>query len=153
MINIPNKIFERNINDIEIGVSEIHLYSREEINEAQIGYQIDSNGNEIKEWIGSNYVVIGNDSCCGDPIIAKIDEEELPVYSMFNDDWSSLELIANSFKQYISILERIDNTDLEDKDECKNILENIKNIVPSVSYDYWEVLIKSAYEFLTDEDY
>lgn len=153
MFNIPSKIFERNINDVEVGVSQIHLYSSEEINEAQIGYQIDSNGNKIKEWIGSNYIVVGNDSCCGDPIIVKIDKEELPVYSMFNDDWNSLELIANSFKQYISILERIDNTDLEDKDECKNILENIKNIVTNVSYDYWEGLIKSAYEFLTDEDY
>lgn len=153
MINIPSKIFERNINDIEIGISEIHLYSSDEMNEAQIGYQIDTDGNEIKEWIGKNYLVIGNDSCCGDPIIVKTDEDKLPVYSMFHDDWDSIELIANSFKQYISILEKINGIDLENKDECKNILEDIKSIVPNESYDYWEGLIRSAYEFLTDEDY
>jgi len=72
---------------------------------------------------------------------------------MFHDDWSSLEIIANSLDQFINILNKLDKTDLEDKEECKNIFEDIKKEVPNTSYDYWEGLIVSAYEFLTDEEY
>ena len=85
MINIPNELFERDIDDIEIGISEIHLFSKEEIEDAQIGYRIDENGNPLEEWIGDDYIVIGNDSCCDDPIIAKIDNKDLPIYSMFHE--------------------------------------------------------------------
>ena len=34
MINIPSKIFDININDVEIGVSDIHLYSKNKIENA-----------------------------------------------------------------------------------------------------------------------
>ena len=34
-----------------------------------------------------------------------------------------------------------------------NTFEDIKKEVPNTSFDYWEGLIASAYEFLTDEEY
>ena len=34
-----------------------------------------------------------------------------------------------------------------------NTFEDIKREVPNTSFDYWEGLIASAYEFLTDEEY
>jgi len=153
MIDIPNELFERDIDDIEIGISDIHLFSEDEIEDAQIGYSIDEDDNDIEEWIGEEYLVIGVDSACGDPIIVKTDEEQLPIYSMFHDDWDSLELIADSFRQYLELLEKIEITDLENKDECEEFLENVKEIAPNVSYDYWEALIISGYEFLTGEDF
>ncbi len=42
---------------------------------------------------------------------------------------------------------------LQNKEECKKVLEVIKEAVPNKSFDYWEGLIVSAYEFLTDEEY
>ena len=39
-------------------------------------------------------------------VTLKIDEEEIKIYSMFNDDWSSLQVIANSFEQFINILKK-----------------------------------------------
>lgn len=154
MLKVPEKIFNIDINDVEVGLSEIHIHSKDEIENAQAGYRYNGlTGEVIEEWIGDEYIVIGNDSCCGDPIIAKIDEEKLPIYSMFHDDWSSLQIIANNLEQYINILKKLDETDLEDKEECKKIVEIIKKEVPNTSVDYWEGLIAAAYEFLTDEEY
>ena len=154
MLNVPEKIFSIDVNDIEIGLSNIHIYRKDEIEEAQAGYRYNGlTGYSIEDWIGEEYIVIGNDSCCGDPIIVKIDEEKLPIYSMFHDDWSSLQIIANSWEQFVNILKKLDKTDLKNKEECKKVLEDIKQEVPNTSYDYWEGLIASAYEFLTDKEY
>lgn len=30
-LKVPNKIYDREINDLEIGLSDIHLYSKDEI--------------------------------------------------------------------------------------------------------------------------
>lgn len=154
MLKALEKVFNIDINNIEIGLSDIHIYGKDEIEEAQAGYRYNGlTGEPIEDWIGDEYIVIGNDSCCGDPIIAKIDEEELPIYSMFHDNWVSLQIIANSLEQFTNILKKLDETDLADKEECKNIFKSIKQEVPNISYDYWEGLIASAYEFLTDDEY
>ena len=153
MISLPNKLFERKINDIDIGINCIHLYSKKEIGDGQIGYSIDNKGNKIKDWIGENYLIIGNDSCCGDPIITDVNEKELPIYNMFHDDWDTLELIANSLEEYMDILEAIKNTDLEDRDDCDKFLDEFIDCIPNISFEYWESLIVSAFEFLTDEEY
>ena len=154
MLKVPEKIFNVEVNDVEIGLSEIHIYEKDEIEDAQAGYRYNGlTGEVIEEWFGEEYIVIGNDSCCGDPIIAKVDEEEIPIYFMFHDDWSSLQLIASSLEQFVDILKKLEETDLEDKDECVNVLEDIKQEVPSASYEYWEGCVASAYEFLTDEEY
>ena len=79
--------------------------------------------------------------CCGDPIIAKIDEEKIPIYSMFHDNWSSLQIISDSLDQFIIILKKLKETNLKDKAECEKILEDIKKSVPDISFDYWENLI------------
>ncbi len=150
MINVPSEIFDRSINDIEIGVSDIHLYSKEEIEEGQVGYRVDDKGNTIKEWIGDNYIVIGHDSCCGDPIITDISDKKLPVYSMFHDDWESLEKITDDFQQYLDILKKIDETDLGNEKDKDNLILEINKIVPNEAEDYWTSIIQNAYDFLND---
>ena len=152
MINVPNKIYNTDINDVEIGVSKIHLYTKDEIEEAQIGYRIDNKGNEIDEWIGDDYIIIGNDSCCGDPIITDVSDDKLPVYSMFHDDWETLQKITNDFEQYISILKKINKSDLSDETQKNNLISDITKIVPSEGADYWSTIIQTAYEFLNDMD-
>lgn len=150
MLKIPSELFERNIEDITVGLSDIHLYAKNEIEDAQIGYSKDGNGKKLKNWIGDNFLVIGHDSCCGDPIIVDLSEEKLPVYSMFHDDYSSLQKITNSFKEYINILNEIEEVDLSDAEKSLALIEDIKN--NNIEEDYFESLIKSAYEFLNDLD-
>jgi len=147
-----DKIFKRDINDVEVGLSIIHLYSKEEFDDAQIGYRVTKKGDKITEWIGDNYYVIGNDSCCGDPIIVDISDEKLPVYSMFHDDWSMLDKITESYEQYLDILKEISKMDLSNEDNYKKLVNSIIDKTPSSSKDYWEALIQSAYEFLNDID-
>lgn len=150
MLKIPSELFERNIEDITVGLSDIHLYAKNEIEDAQIGYSKDGNGKKLENWIGDNFLVIGHDSCCGDPIIVDLNEEKLPVYSMFHDDYSSLQKITNSFKEYINILNEIEEVDLSDAEKSLALIEDIKN--NNIEEDYFESLIKSAYEFLNDLD-
>lgn len=147
-----DNIFKRDIDDVEVGLSIIHLYSKEEFADAQIGYRITKKGEKIKEWVGDNYYVIGNDSCCGDPIIVDTSDSKLPVYSMFHDDWSMLVKITNSYEQYLDILKEIDNTDLSDEDSCNKLTDKILKSTPKEGNDYWEALIESAYEFINDID-
>ena len=147
-----DKIFKRDINDIEIGLSIIHLYSKEEFDDAQIGYRVTKKGEKINEWIGENFYVIGNDSCCGDPIIVDISDDNLPVYNMFHDDWSMLDKITNSYKQYLDILKEIDNTDLSDEVCVSELTKKIIDNTPKDGADYWDALMQSAYEFLNDID-
>lgn len=154
MLNLPDELFNIDINDVEIGLTDIHIYGRDEIEEAQAGYRYNGlTGEPIEEWFGEEYIVVGNDSCCGDPIIAKIDEEEIPIYYMFHDDWSTLRLIAISLKQFTNTLKDIKKIDLENKEQCKQLLEYIEKTLPNEAYGYWEGLIASAYEFLTDDEY
>lgn len=151
-MTVPNKIYDININDVKIGVSEIHLYLKDELEKAQIGYRVDNNGNKIEEWIGDNYIVIGKDYCCGDPIIMDISDGKLPVYNMFHDDWNSLQKIADNFEQYIDILKKIDETNLSDEKEKNKLISIIKKIVSSDAEEYWNSIIQVAYEFFNDID-
>ena len=152
MIDVPSKIFDRDINKVDMGLSDIYLCSKDEIEDAQIGFRVDNEGNPIKEWIGDNYVVIGDDSCCGDPIITDVSNDKLPVYTMFHDDWSTLQQIATDFDQYIEILHKIDDTDLRDENEKNELISFIKDIVPEEGIEYWDAAIRAGYEFLNDID-
>ena len=67
-----NKIYSNTVDDIiEIGAHNLCMYAREDLDEAQIGYRVDSAGNKLENWIGDEYFVIGDncnnseDSCSG----------------------------------------------------------------------------------------
>ena len=92
---ILNKIEELKSNDVEIDDSEgetisIHLFSREEFEEGQLGYSIDEGGtsltgNEEGEWKESWYV-IGYDELVGDPIFIDISIERYPVMTAMHGE-------------------------------------------------------------------
>ena len=142
-MNIPNKIFERNINDLTIGFSTIHLYKKDEIESVQTGYNINENKEIIKDSIGENFLIIGNDSCVGDPIVINLNDDKLPVYTIIHDDCDYLEIIADSFEDYMQMLTNIYNTDFSNKKDCKNLLKEI----PDTGSKYWEALINSAFDY------
>ena len=86
------------------------------------------------------------------PIITDLSNEKLPVYSMFHDDWSSLQQISIDFEQYIEILNKIDEADIGNENEKDKLISYIKAIVPEEGIEYWESLIQVGYEFLNDID-
>lgn len=152
MENLPKKLFERDIELVNCGLSDIYFFQEDEMDEGQAGFRHDGEGNKIEDWIGDEYVVIGIDSCCGDPIITDITKEELPIYCMFHDDWSTLEQIAYNFEQFLEILHMIDDANIGDEKEKEELKAKIKEIVPEEGYEYWECLLQIGYEFINGID-
>ncbi len=150
MLEVPVKVFNREFENIEIGISRFQFFPKENLDEAQIGYQYDKNRVESKNWIGKEFIVIGEDTGLNDPIIAKVDETQIPIYTMFNKDKTTLEKVADSFEQYMGVLSMIDNADLYRTDKVNDLLDEIEEIVPEKSLYYWEDLINSAHNYLTD---
>lgn len=147
------KIFNRSLDFVNVGLSDIELYSREEIEDVQNEYRyLKRNGEKNKSWIGEEYVVIGIDTCCGDPIIAKVDDEKIPIYYMMHGISRSLELISDSFDNFMKILELIESVNLLDFQEIEQVLLKIQEIVPAIEVDkYWRVLLQTGYDFLISE--
>jgi len=128
------------IKEADLVAGEIYLFSKNQLLKEQIGYVYDLEKNMIKDWIGENYVVIGHDSTCGDPIILDISNEKFPIYSMFHDDWSTLEKIADSYDEFLKIIKIIKkgklnlNTPIEKRIEVLNKIA----VISSKSLNYWE---------------
>ena len=152
-MNLSEKIFERDIDEVEVGISDIVLATKGEIESYQLGYQINGvTGEKIEDWFGEEFIVIGEDTALGDPIIAKVDEENVPIYWMIHDDWTSLTKIADSFKVFIQILHLIDDADLSNETQKENILKEILALADEKAMIYWESLIVNAYEFYNEEE-
>lgn len=150
MLKVPEKLFNREFEKVEIGISTLSFFPKDNLEKEQIGYGYDQSNAESPKWFGKEFVVIGKDSSLGDPIIAKVDETEIPVFTMFNDDKTSVEKVADSFEQYMGVLSMIKETDLYRRDKIIDLLDEIEAIVPKNSLYYWEELINSAYDYLVD---
>ena len=63
MLKIPEKILNMDISDVKFISNDIHIYGKDEIEEAQAGYRYNGlTGEKIEAWIGEEYIVIGRDS-------------------------------------------------------------------------------------------
>src|SRR3954470_17780455 len=63
----------------------VHVYSGAELDDAQLGYGVDPNGDSLVgeqegDW-RSGWLVIGYEDFTGDPILVDRDRSELPVYA------------------------------------------------------------------------
>jgi len=143
------KVFSVKPRMLELSMSEVCIFSKEVFEDAQIGYRVDDDGVKIKDWIGEEYYVIGDDSMCGDPIIVKSDEPELPIYFMAHDDWNSLEKIANSVEDFAKILKMIGKVDWTQENQVNELKDKINAITPENSY--WDSLIRVEYENINEE--
>ena len=150
MLEVPEKLFNREFEKVEIGISTLNFFPKDNLEKEQIGYGYEQNKENSSNWLGKEFVVIGKNSALGDPIIAKVDETEIPVFTMFNDDKTQVEKVADSFEQYMGVLSMIKGTDLYRRDKIIDLLDEIEEIVPKKSLYYWEDLINSAYNYLTD---
>lgn len=117
---IMSKIEELESNDVEIEVDDpeveiisIHLFSREEIEEGQLGYSIDEDGNSLTgdnegDW-KENWYVIGYDELVGDPIFIDIKNKKYPVMTAMHGegDWEP-EVIFWSFNKFLDLYHKKD---------------------------------------------
>ncbi|ENQ3079289.1 hypothetical protein ACEOWG_002515 [Bacillus cereus] len=110
---IFSKLEQLESHDVEVEVDEpemetisIHLFSREEFEEAQLGYSVDKEGNSLTgknegDWKETWYV-IGYDEDLGDPIFIDIDNKKYPVMTAMHGagDWEP-EIIFSSLDEFL----------------------------------------------------
>lgn len=94
------------VDNVSMGYASIHLTLVAELETAQQGYSVIPEDDET-DW-QDDWVVIGYEGLCGDPIFIDTSNEDFPVYTAAHGmgQWSP-QLIASSFSHFIQILERL----------------------------------------------
>ncbi|MEH7514839.1 hypothetical protein V7146_19160 [Gottfriedia acidiceleris] len=101
---------EMEVDDPEIETISIHLFSRDEFEEGQLGYSVDGKGNSLVGNAGGDWketwYVIGYDEDLGDPIFVDIANKNYPVMTAMHGegDWDPEVMFTslNEFLNYIS---------------------------------------------------
>jgi hypothetical protein len=155
-VTILDKIknFLSDVTDVSLAYNEINFIHPDNLDEEQIGYSFDSNGNSLiigndGDW-QEEWLVIATDQL-GDPIIVDISSPKLTVLSTAHGEgsWEPF-VIANSlesFKAIISVLHKIAknrtnqvdlvNHPITDK-ERKDALKKIEKENSDVELCFWE---------------
>jgi len=133
---------------VSLGYHEIHLAFVGQLEEAQRGYS--SVPGDETMW-DPDWVVIGSDDMCGDPIFIDTADEEFPVYTAEHGagEWRP-RLIAFSFQHLLDILEQFRSfrggcsTPVELKRrpitsaEREHLLSFIRQRNPDIEISFWE---------------
>jgi len=101
--------FEIEVEDPEVETMSIHLFSREEFEEGQLGYRIDEDGNSLLgendgDW-KENWFVIGYDELVGDPVFIDTNNKKYPVLNAMHGegDWEP-EVMFSSLDEFLEYL-------------------------------------------------
>jgi hypothetical protein len=136
---------------VSIGYSSIHLAPVKELEAAQQGYSIVPEGDET-DW-REEWVVVGYEGMCGDPIFIDTDDDEYPVYTAEHGmgEWSP-RLIAFTFRHFVQILEKLrvlargrsNPMELErhpiTERDLESFMEFIRRDSPDVDFAFWKGL-------------
>ncbi len=97
--------------DISLGCGGITLYSSDEVQEAQLGYSRLPDGTSLTghgpgDW-REEWVVVGNEQTCGDPIFVDTSGKLLPVFTAMHGvgSWDP-QIVAKSYDGFLQIIER-----------------------------------------------
>lgn len=139
-------------NSVFLGCTEINLFKVEELNEAQLGYRVDFKGNSLINEEGRNWkktwLVIGYESCCGDPIFIDYGNKNFPVYTAMagEGEWDGI-LIGDTFKGFIKSLKDVKGLfelilkaeeGFVAENDKKKVLEEIKTYHKESDISFWE---------------
>jgi hypothetical protein len=152
-INIPERYRQARaavpFDGISIGYDSVHLFLGVELEAAQRGYGIVPEGDET-DW-QPQWLVVGYEGRCGDPIFVDTSHEYFPVYTAAHGmgEWDPVP-IASSFQHFIQILTRLqslargrenpvqlDENPVTDT-EIDSLLNFIKRGSPDVDLTFWE---------------
>ena len=133
---------------VSIGYASIHLAPVSELEAAQQGYTIVPEGDET-DW-RDEWVVIGYEGMCGDPIFIDTDVYDYPVYTAAHGmgEWNP-QLIAFSFSHFVQVLQRLQglargrSNPVQSEQhpiteqERESFLEFIRRDSPDVEFTFW----------------
>jgi hypothetical protein len=136
---------------VSIGYDSVELIPLVELEAAQRGYGVIPDGEET-DW-QPEWLVIGHEGRCGDPIFIDTSNDEFLVYTAAHGmgEWDP-NLLASSFDHFVQILTRLqsladgredpmklDKNPLTES-ERKSFLDFIDSGSPDVDSSFWETL-------------
>lgn len=105
ILTIIEKLEER---DLEFPLDdedtlEIHLFSRGEFEEGQLGYRINHEGKNLINENGwhEDWYVIGYEELLGDPIVVDTKDGDFPIFTIAHDANWIPQRLANSLKSFL----------------------------------------------------
>ncbi|MCI1695699.1 hypothetical protein [Aneurinibacillus aneurinilyticus] len=133
----------------------IEICTINELDEAQIGYGIDSEGNSLIKGEASwdeDWIVIGRETMCGDPIIADAAEAGYSISILMHDmeSWEGGSYLAESISeflkhlQYIGIFIEQNGTSIRKRD-IENLVKTISEKDSYTDGDSWELLLQPLF--------
>ena len=139
---------------VSIGYRSIELAPVEQVEDLQQGYGIVPAG-QTTDW-QDQWLVIGIDGLCGDPIFIDTSNESFPVFTAIHGEgeWSP-ELIASSFQHFVEILQRLQElargraTPAEIKQhplssqERQAFIDFIRRRSPDTDLSFWELICET----------
>jgi hypothetical protein len=137
---------------VSIGYGSIELVPLAELPSAQQGY-VDP-GDQSSGW-QPEWLVIGHEGLCGDPLFIDTDDDDFPVYAGEHGTgaWQP-RLIAFSFRHFGQILERLKQLSQGRSNpveferhpisagERVSFMEFIRRDSPDVDFGFWESLLE-----------
>ena len=138
---------------VSIGYATIHLAPVRELEGTQQGYSIVPDGET--DW-KDEWVVIGYEDLCGDPIFIDTDVDDYPVYTAAHGmgEWNP-QLIAFTFRHFVQILQQLqvlargrsNPVELERRpitdQERESFLEFIRRDSPDIDFTFWETILET----------
>ena len=140
----------------------IEMFPFEQLDEYQVGYSVDSDGNSLitdeEDTWDEHWIVIAYESLCGDPIIIELNEDRYPVSLLMHGmgSWDNGIYLADSLESFLkSIIELADvltekqvlkgKYNIQHK-ELKVLLNNIVEISNSANFESWESLLSPLFD-------
>lgn len=141
--------------------ANFYIFKLEELESKQVGYSIDTNGNSLicdkegswkREWI-----VVGYETLCGDPIIIDTNEVKLPVSLLMHGmgEWTGgtfiselTDLFVKELKSVSSFISERSNQNINPRITCAELDELLKNSINKDIYgdiDQWKSMLDPIY--------
>lgn len=95
-----------------IGYGGIEMVGADDLGEAQFGYSVADDGTDLTgtndgDWM-RQWVVIGEEVMCGDPVFVDTEKPGFPVYTAMHGEGSwDPTLISETYLGFVSILDRL----------------------------------------------
>jgi len=147
--------------EVSFDVGGLELFPGPSLDDAQVGYSRTSDGKSLVGHDGgawkANWMAIGRETCCGDPIFVDVEDTRLPVFTAVHGDGSwnprqiaiSIEAFAGCFQEFWHIAKsranpvEIQAHPVEDAERAA-FLSRIEQLNEgSTGQDFWELMVSS----------
>ena len=147
--------------NVRFDVGGIQLFPLSSLEEMQAGYSKTPNGKSLLTTDGgswrANWIVIGHETCCGDPIFLDVGDPRLPVFTAMHGEgsWSpqqiaiSIEAFAGCFQEF-ALVAKLRSSPVEVQQhplgdaEREAFLAHVVQINEGlITSDFWELQVST----------